>query len=125
VISDNASVAQQVIDLTGTAVVPVAISPASLTFTSQSVGTTSPAQTLTLTNNSSAALSLTGFTGSGDFSVAAGGTSPCGSSIAANGTCTLSVTFTPSTTGTIKGAATITDGAITSPQVVKLTGTGS
>jgi hypothetical protein len=124
VISDNAAVAQQVLNLTGTAVLPVVISPTSLTFTSQSVGTTSPAQTLSLTNNSSSALSITSFSGSGDFSVTSGGTTPCGASVAANATCTVNVTFTPTVTGTIKGAATITDAASTSPQVVKLTGTG-
>jgi hypothetical protein len=124
VISDNASVSQQVENLTGTAVQPVTIAPTSLTFTGQAVGTTSPAQTLTVTNNASTALSLTGYFGSGDFSVSPGGTSPCGSSIPANGSCTLSVTFTPESTGSIKGAATITDGASTSPQTVKLTGTG-
>ena len=124
VISDNAAVAQQVINITGTAVVPVTIAPASLTFAAQTVGTTSAAQTLTVTNNASTALTLTSFVGSGDFSVTSGGTTPCGASVAANASCTLSVTFTPSATGTIKGAATITDAASTSPQTVKLTGTG-
>ncbi len=124
VISDNASVGQQVLNLTGTAVLPVTIAPTSLTFKSQVVGTTSAAQTLTLTNNSNSSLSLTGFAGSGEFSVTAGATSPCTSSLGAGGKCTLSVTFTPTTTGSIRGAATITDGASTSPQAVKLTGTG-
>jgi Abnormal spindle-like microcephaly-assoc'd, ASPM-SPD-2-Hydin/Divergent InlB B-repeat domain len=124
VISDNAAIAQQVINITGTAVVPVTIAPTSLTFAAQTVGTTSAAQSLTLTNNAGSALTLTSFTGSGDFSVTAGGTTPCGASVAANSSCTLSVTFTPTATGTIKGAATITDAASTSPQTVKLTGTG-
>lgn len=124
VISDNAAIAQQVLNITGTAVVPVTITPASLTFTGQTVGTTSAAQTLTITNNSSAALSVSGFSGSGDFAVIGGGTTPCGASIPANSACTLNVTFTPTATGTIKGAATITDAASSSPQVVKLTGTG-
>jgi len=125
VISDNASIGQQVVNLTGTAVLPVTIAPASLTFASQTVGTTSTAQTLTLTNNSTSALSLSSFAGSADFSVVAGGTTPCSTSLAAGAKCTLSVTFTPGRTGSLQGAATITDGASTSPQVVKLTGTGS
>jgi hypothetical protein len=126
VISDNNStVGQQIVNLTGTAVLPVTIAPTSLTFASQTVGTTSAAQTLTLTNNSNAVLTGLSFTGSGDFSVTAGVTTPCGTSLAAGAKCTLSVTFAPNKTGSITGAATISDSAVTSPQVVKLTGTGS
>jgi hypothetical protein len=126
VISDTAmSINQQIVNLTGTAVLPLTIAPASLTFASQTVGTTSTAQTLTLTNNSSGAFSLSSFAGSADFSVVSGGTMPCGTSLAAGAKCTLSVTFTPGRTGSIPGEATITDTAGTSPQVVKLTGTGS
>jgi len=126
VISDNATpVGQQVVNLTGTAVLPVTIAPASLTFASQTHNTTSPPQTLTLTNNSGATLTSLSFAGSADFSVAPGTTMPCSTSLAAGAKCTLSVTFTPGRTGSIPGAATITDGASTSPQVVKLTGTGS
>ena len=42
----------------------------------------------------------------------------------ANGQCTFGVTFTPSQTGSIKGGVTVTDSAVTSPQVVNLAGTG-
>jgi hypothetical protein len=125
VISDGATIGQQVVNLTGTAVLPLTIAPASLTFASQPHNTTSPPQTLTLTNNSGAALNLSSFAGSSDYSVVSGGTTPCSASLAAGAKCTLGVTFTPSKTGSIPGAATITDGASTSPQVVKLTGTGS
>jgi hypothetical protein len=124
-ISDNASIAQQVVNLSGTAVLPVTIAPATLTFASQAKGTTSAAQILTLTNNSNSALGISSFVGSADYSVTSGGASPCTGSAAPHSSCTLSVTFTPTVAGTIKGAATITDGASTSPQVVKLTGTGS
>jgi len=126
VISDNATpVNQQVVNLTGTAVLPLTIAPASLTFASQTVGVQSAAQTLTLTNNSSSAFNLTSFAGTSDFSVVSGGTMPCGGSLSAGAKCTLSVTFTPGRTGSIPGEATITDNASTNPQVVKLTGTGS
>jgi hypothetical protein len=113
------------VNLTGTAVLPLTIAPASLTFASQTHNTTSPPQTLTLTNNSGATLTSLSFAGSADFSVAPGTTMPCSTSLAAGAKCTLSVTFTPARTGSIPGEATITDNASTSPQVVKLTGTGS
>jgi len=126
VISDNASpISQQVVNLTGTAVLPVTIAPASLTFASQTVGTPSAAQTLTVTNNSGTTLSPFSFAGTVDFSVTQGTTMPCGTTLANGAKCTLSVIFNPSRTGSIQGAATITDSASTSPQVVKLTGTGS
>ncbi len=125
VISDNATgVGQQVVNLTGTAVAQVTFSPVSLTFTSETIGQTSPAQTVTLTNNSpTSSLALNGIVASGDFAIASLGT--CGASVAANSTCAFTVTFTPNKTGSITGAATVTDSAGTSPQVVKLTGTGS
>jgi len=125
VISDGAAIAQQVVNLTGTAVLPVTIAPASLTFASQTVGTPSAAQTLTVTNNSGTTLSPFSFAGTVDFSVTQGTTMPCGTTLANGAKCTLSVIFNPSRTGSIQGAATITDSASTSPQVVKLTGTGS
>ena len=125
VISDNnVMVGQQVVNLTGTALLPVTIAPASLTFASQAVGSTSSPQILTLTNNSGSMLTSLSFTGSVDFSVTAGGTAPCGTSLAVGAKCTLSVTFTPSRTGSFQGAATIT-GSNNILLVAKLTGTGS
>jgi hypothetical protein len=111
-------------DLAGTGVAPVTLSPTSLTFGAQNVGTTSSAQTVTITNNQAVALNSLGLTGSGNYTVVSGGTAPCATSVAAHATCTFQITFAPTNTGTIEGAATITDDASGSPQVVKLTGTG-
>ena len=103
----------------------VTLSPSTLTFVSQTVGTTSSAQTVTLSNNGSSALSVTGIavTGanSGDFLE----TNTCGSSVAAGGNCAMSVTFTPTATGTRTASVTITDSDPSSPQTVGLTGTGA
>ena len=103
----------------------VTLSPSTLTFVSQTVGTTSSAQTVTLSNNGSSALSVTGIavTGanSGDFLE----TNTCGSSVAAGGNCAISVTFTPTATGTRTASVTITDSDPSSPQTVGLTGTGA
>jgi hypothetical protein len=123
-ISTNAPVTPQIYGLSGTAVLPVTFSPTSLTFTAQTVGTTSAPKTVTLTNNQNVVLSLTSILASGDYSAASGGTTPCGSTVPALGTCTFNVTFTPTKTGSIKGAVTVTHGASGSPQVVGLTGTG-
>ena len=123
-ISDNATIDQQVFSVSGTAVLPVIMSPTSLTFSAQPVATTSAAQTITLTNNENVALTLNTLAASGDFSAVPGGADPCGASVAAGATCTFNVTFTPSATGSIKGAVTVTDSASNSPQTLKLTGTG-
>ena len=123
-ISTNAPLTPQIYGLSGTAVLPVTFSPTSLTFAAQTVGTTSAPKTVTLTNNQNSVLSLTSIVASGDYSAAPGGTTPCGSTLAALGKCTFNVTFTPSVTGTIKGAVTVTHGAAGSPQVVGLSGTG-
>src|SRR5208337_3124184 len=121
-ITDNASPATQTVSLTGTGTAPlVSLSPASLTFPAQLVGTSSSAQGVTLSNTGSAVLSITSITVSGDFSQ----TNTCGSSVAASASCTISVTFKPTTTGTRTGAVTITDNASPATQTVSLTGTGT
>ncbi len=124
VVTDTAPVNQQVLNVSGSAVLPVSFSPTSLTFATQAAFTTSASKTVTLTNNQSTALTLTSIAGSGDYTATAGGTTPCGSSVAAKGKCTFVVTFTPSAVGTIKGAATVTHNAANNPQSVTLTGMG-
>jgi hypothetical protein len=48
----------------------------------------------------------------------------CGTSIAAGAQCTITVTFSPKTSGTLTGAVTITDSASNSPQSISLKGSG-
>jgi len=103
----------------------LSLSSSSLSFGSVSVGASSAAQTVTLSNNGNAALSFTsiGVTGtnSGDFSQ----TNNCGAGVAAGGTCTVSVTFTPAASGSRAGALSLADNASGSPQSVILAGTGA
>ena len=98
----------------------VRLSSTSLSFGSQNSGTTSAAQTVTLTNGGNATLKITSIATSGDFAE----TNTCPSSLAANANCAISVTFTPTAVGTRTGAVTITDNASNSPQTISLTGTG-
>jgi hypothetical protein len=125
-VSDNGSGSPQTASLTGTGGGPgVTLSPTSLTFSSQNIGTTSPAQSITLTNSGNATLSVTSITltgaNPGDFAQ----TNNCGTSVAAGADCTISVTFTPTATGTRTASVTIADNASGSPQSVGLTGTGT
>ncbi|MBZ5704964.1 MAG: FG-GAP-like repeat-containing protein [Acidobacteriia bacterium] len=101
-------------------------SPASntvLAFPPQTVGTISPAKTVYLQNfseTSSMTVSSIVLKG-GDFSQ----TNSCPSNLKAKKSCTVTITFSPATTGVRTGTLTITDSDVTSPQVVNLTGTGT
>ena len=111
--------------VSGTGIAQATVSPASITYTKQKVGTTSAAHKVTLKNNLSTGLPINGFsfTGAdpGDFNVSA---TTCGASLAAKSTCTISVAFTPAATGTRTATLNVNDGANNSPQTVSLTATG-
>jgi hypothetical protein len=108
------------IDLSTSAPV-MGIGPMQLSFSSQSVGTNSAAQTINLQNLGSAPLTINSIVTSGDFAE----TNTCNGSIAAGSMCSASVTFKPTAGGTRNGTLTITDNASGSPQVVQLTGAGA
>lgn len=98
------------------------VSPASLSFPNQQVKTTSSPLTVTLTNNTNAA--LTNFqisVSAGDFAILQSGTT-CAASLAAFASCKVQMTFTPSAQGSSAGKLTITSSAPT--QTVALAGTG-
>jgi uncharacterized protein YjdB len=80
---------------------------------------TSSTKTITVTNKQTTPLTINSITTSpADYSE----TNTCGSSLAAGAACTVTVVFTPAVAGSLPGTLTITDSAITSPQVVTLTG---
>jgi Abnormal spindle-like microcephaly-assoc'd, ASPM-SPD-2-Hydin len=125
-IADNAPGSPQSVSLdgTGTPVAPVisaSVSPASLSFGSQAQGTTSAAQTVTLTNTGTAAVSISGISVTGDYSE----TNTCGTSLAVSASCVISVSFTPTAAGDRTGQLTIADNTPGSPQSVSLDGTGA
>jgi len=100
------------------------VSPTSLTFGSQAVGTTSAAQVVTFANKSSQTINLwqIAILGNGtDFPA----TTTCGSTLAAGASCTVSVTFKPTATGVRAGSLLFSNDGGGSPQSVTLTGTGS
>ncbi len=123
-ITDNAAVSPQMINLTGTAILPVTLSTSNLAFGNQPPGTSSAPQTLTLTNNLSSALTIQSAVASGNYSITAAAVNPCGSTVPALGSCNLAVTFNPSAVGSLPGVATIAHSALGSSQVVALSGTG-
>jgi len=105
----------------------LSLSPTSLTFAAQATGTTSAPQTITATNTGTASLFFN--------NVAIGGADPLdftivdnqciGMTLAVGASCTVSVTFSPTTTGTRSSSVTYTDNAPNSPQTATLTGGGT
>src|SRR5256884_401020 len=123
-VTDSASGSPQTVGLTGTGAAPTttaSLSPTSLTFASQTVGTTSAAQTVTLSNTGTATLAISTILASGDFAQ----TNNCGGSLAVGGNCAINVTFSPTASGTRTGSLRATDNTSGSPQTVSLTGAGS
>src|SRR5207244_11712097 len=104
---------------------PSPLSPTSLTFTNELVGTKSTGKTVTVTNSTALSLSISKIAASGNFAAAGSGATPCGGSLAAGAKCTMSVSFSPTINGVIKGAVTITDSTTVSPQVYNVSGTGA
>lgn len=104
----------------------VTLSTSRLNFGSQAVGTTSPAKTVRLTNVGSTALSISsiGIMGPDKSEFIQTNTCPIApATLAARAYCTISVTFTPSATGSRRAALIISD-ADGSTQTVTLAGTG-
>jgi hypothetical protein len=98
----------------------VSLNPGSVVFASQLKGSTSSAQSVVLLNSGTATLNFTSITASADF----GQSNNCGGSLGAGLSCTLNVTFTPSSVGMESGSVTIADDASGSPHTVTLSGTG-
>jgi uncharacterized repeat protein (TIGR03803 family) len=118
---DNAPNSQQAVALSGKGVLPATLTPATVTYGAQTVGTTSPPKTFNLTNNQTITLNNILITATGDFAVAA---TNCANSLAAKSKCWISVTFTPAQTGTRTGQLSVSDSANNSPQTSSLKGTG-
>jgi parallel beta-helix repeat protein len=98
----------------------VSANPSSVSFGNQTVGATSGAQTVTVSNTGTAAATITAVSATGDFAQ----TNTCGSSLAAGASCTVSVTFTPAASGSRTGSLSIASNAAGSPATVALSGTG-
>ncbi len=109
--------------LSGTGISPLTVSNASLTFGKVDVGATA-SQTLTISNVTAATLPLANPATTGDFRT----TSTCAAVLAGHSSCTVTVSFEPSTTGTRTGTLNLglvanasVSGALVSS---RLTGTG-
>ena len=93
--------------------------PSALAFGSRGIGTTSPSQTITISNRS-LPFTVTGATASAGFSA----TNNCSVKLTPGSNCTINVSFTPTTVGSQTGTLTLTDTTATGPQMIPLSGTG-
>jgi hypothetical protein len=126
-ITANVTVTGSPVTLTGTGVTGaavLAVTPTSLAFGNQTVGTTSAAQTLTLSNTGTAGATGIGLTFTGPYArAAAGGT--CTTTLAAATSCTIRVTFHPTAVGSAPGTLAIAASVSVSGSPVTLTGNGT
>ena len=109
----------------------VCLSTGSLVFGGQLVGTTSPSQTVTLTNVGNSDLQITGISLLGESTDFAE-TDNCtpmlpatSKTIAAGQSCTIQGTFSPTTFGVRTAQMSIADNASSSPQLISLEGDGN
>jgi hypothetical protein len=128
-INSNGIGTPQFISLSGSGVPvlapAVSITPTTLSFGNQVSTTTSSLRTVTLVNSGNDNLTLTsvtlGGTNSADFTLSG---SCAAGTLVPQQSCTISATFTPSTTATESASVSVVDSAVGSPHVLALTGTG-
>jgi hypothetical protein len=125
--TDNASNPSQTIALSGSGVAVassgLSVTPAALSFASQNVNTTSTAQTVTVKNTGSTALSFSGISLSGTNATAFKVTNGCGTTLAAGASCAIQVQFAPVATGSETANLVLASNASNGSQLISLTGT--
>jgi hypothetical protein len=120
-ITDSALGSPQAVVLAGVGEAPgVGLSPGSIGFGSQLLGTTSQTARVTLTNVGNQPLSITKIQSSLGFPKSGG----CPGTLGAGANCNILISFAPTRIGVIAGTLSITDNAAGSPQTVPLSGTG-
>ena len=120
--SGAVSGSQQSVSITGSSGSSTAnFSPASLTFGTTTVGMSSTAAAVTISNSGNMSLNIGSVAISGDFSQS----NNCASSVAPGASCVVNVVFTPAAAGSRTGALTLTSDAQNGTvQAVSLSGTG-
>jgi len=124
-IDSNAADNPRTITLAGTGLVAqgaaAGLTSTSLVFPGQSLGAAGTPQTVKLISVGAAALHIISIVSAGTASQ----TNTCPQNLAPGTHCTITVTFTPSTTGPGSGTITIADNAPGSPQTIAVSGIAS
>lgn len=120
-LTDDAPDSPQTISLTGSGFVTTGtVSPSTLSFGNQNLNVASATQVITVTNTGGNVMTVSGVSTTGDFSQ----TNDCTALAANGGACRVTVTFTPSASGSRTGTVVINDNAQGNPHSVSLSGTG-
>ena len=101
----------------------VSLSPSSLAFADQAANTTSSPLVVTLTNTGNANLVVSGVTTTGTDAAAFTPTTTC-ASVTPAATCTISVTFKPTSAGAKAASLSIASNLAGPPTLISLSGTG-
>ncbi|HTV56516.1 MAG TPA: SBBP repeat-containing protein [Terriglobia bacterium] len=126
-LTDNANSSPQSIALSGSGVTTssaITLSPTTLTFGPQAVGTVSAPQIVTITNSGTSTVDISSISVTGNFSE----TNTClalKNVLAVGQSCSASVTFAPTGSGALSGSLSVNDTATGSPQTAALSATGS
>ena len=122
-IFDNSAQSPRTVALSGVGLAPptVTLSPTSLSFPAQVVGSTSSAETVTLATSGSGTLANISISPSSNFNAS----SNCGGSVTGGGNCWIAVTFTPTASGSLTGTLVVASNAINGVQMVSLSGLGT
>jgi O-glycosyl hydrolase len=100
------------------------LSSSNLNFGYQAIQNTSAPQTFTISNNGNITLAISGITISGANAGDFAESDTCSAPVSAGGSCTVSITFDPSTVLPETATVSIWDNATNDPQLVTLGGTG-
>lgn len=104
---------------TGLAPASVTLQPSYLTWPATTVGSAAASQIVTVNNNGGSPAAMQSETVTGDFSIVG---NTCAASLAAQTSCSVTIVFQPTASGSRTGALTVIDSAGT--QTVPLSGTG-
>ena len=121
----NTVTGSNTIQLVGNPAPGVSLSPSMVAFPSTKAGTTTSAA-VTVTNTGTTNLGVSGITFTGANASSFGHSSNCGqAAVTPGGTCTITVTFSPSAAGSYSATMNVTDNAANSPQSVSITGSAT
>lgn len=112
----------QVISLTAAGGTPLRVTPSSLTFGEQAVGTVSAPQSVDVSNQGSVPVTISGITASGDFQILP---NFCPNPYPVFISCALQIAFAPTAAGLRSGTLTINASDSPNPHLVALSGTGA
>ena len=125
-VNDSDPTSPQSVSLSGTgteAVTNISATPTSLTFGNIPWNFGS-SKTINVQDNGNVAAFFTSFAFSGAGAAAYSQTNTCGSTIPAHTSCTVTITFTPQSLGSLPASLTINDNNTNGPNTISLTGTG-